>query len=548
MLLSSIVESSEDAIIGKDLDGIIQSWNAGAEKLYGYSEKEVIGRHISIVTPEDRIDEIPRLLEQIKAGEGINHYETARQRKEGRLITVSLSLSPIKDASGKIVGISTIARDITERKLSEEALRLASVYNRSLIEASLDPLVTIDPEGRISDVNAATEAVTGYSREELIGTDFSDYFTEPRKARTGYRRVFEEESVRDYPLEIRHREGHMTPVLYNATVYRDETGKTIGVFAAARDITERKLSEEALRLASVYNRSLIEASLDPLVTIDPEGRISDVNVATESVTGYSRDELIGTDFSDYCTEPEKARHGYRLVFEKGAVRDYPLEIRHREGHVTPVLYNATVYRDETGKTIGVFAAARDITEIKKAESEIQRSRDEMEIRVIERTAELSAVNKELESFSYSVSHDLRAPLRAIDGFSKMIMEDAMDKLDEDTKRKFERIRKNIRMMSQLIDDLLAFSRLGRAAMNFSKIDMSGLVKHLKSELLAADGIRSIEVDVDSLPPAYGDQTLIRQVMVNLLMNAIKFTKEREKTIIHVGGYEKGKEAHLLCER
>jgi len=237
----------------------------------------------------------------------------------------------------------------------------AEFYNRSLIEASLDPLVTIGRDGKITDVNRATEETTGQSREDLIGTDFSEYFTDPARARAGYLRVFEEGQVRDYPLEIRHPNGNITPVLYNASIFRDQSGNVAGVFAAARDITERHRAEEALRTASAYNRSLIEASLDPLVTIGRDGKITDVNRATEEVTGHSRRELIGTDFSDYFTDPTSARTGYLRVFEAGEVRDYPLEIRHQDGQIIPVLYNASVYRDSVGNVIGVFAAARDIT-------------------------------------------------------------------------------------------------------------------------------------------------------------------------------------------
>ncbi len=190
-------------------------------------------------------------------------------------------------------------------KRAEELLQLANAYNRNLIEVSLDPLVTIGPDGRITDVNTATEVVTGYIRTVLVGTDFSDYFTEPKRAQAGYQQVFREGMVHDYPLEIRHHDGHITPLpLYKRLVYRDKTGKVIGVFAAARDITKRKLAEEKLRQASTYNRSLIEASPDPLVAIGPDGKITDVNIATETVTGYTRTVLVGTDFSDYFTEPK----------------------------------------------------------------------------------------------------------------------------------------------------------------------------------------------------------------------------------------------------
>jgi PAS domain S-box-containing protein len=235
--LAAIVEHSEDAIIGKSLDGIILSWNAGAERIYGYSATEAIGRHISMLVPFHQIDDMGYILGKIRTGEPVLHYETVRRNKEGRDLHVSLTVSPIKDVKGNLIGVSTIARDITEQKNAEEAIRRANAYNRSLIEASLDPLVTIDPDGKISDVNAATVRVTGYSRQELIGTDFSKYFTEPEKARAGYEKVFRDGLVTDYELGIRHRDGHVTPVMYNATVYRDESGNVIGVFAAARDVT-----------------------------------------------------------------------------------------------------------------------------------------------------------------------------------------------------------------------------------------------------------------------------------------------------------------------
>lgn len=155
------------------------------------------------------------------------------------------------------------------------------------------------------------------------------------------------------------------------------------------EISEQKRAEDQSRAASLYARSLIEASLDPLVTISPDGKITDVNKATELVTGVSREQLIGSDFSDYFTEPEKAREGYQQVFLKGFVKDYPLAIRHTSGKVTDVLYNATVYKNEAGEVQGVFAAARDVTELERAEEQLRKTHEELEIRVQERTAELT---------------------------------------------------------------------------------------------------------------------------------------------------------------
>jgi PAS domain S-box-containing protein len=259
-------------------------------------------------------------------------------------------------------------REIANKELEalSYATKLASQYARSLIEASLDPLVTISAEGKILDVNNASIKVTGVPREKLIGTDFSNYFTEPLMAKEGYKQVFEEGSVSDYPLTIKHKNGKLTDVLYNASVYKDEKGNVLGVFAAARDVTEQKQ-------ASLYARSLIEASLDPLVTISAKGEILDVNNASVKVTGVSREKLIGTDFSHYFTEPIMASEGYKQVFEKGSVSDYPLTIKHIDGTLTDVMYNASVYKDEKGNVLGVFAAARDITEQKRIEEYLSKS-------------------------------------------------------------------------------------------------------------------------------------------------------------------------------
>jgi PAS domain S-box-containing protein len=513
-LLASIVDSSDDAIIGKTLDGVITTWNKSAERIYGYRAEEIIGHSVSLLMPPDLPNEMDEILDRIRAGERVDHYETRRRRKDGTTIAVSLTVSPIHDASGKVVGASAIARDITDRQCVQDEARLASQYARSLIEASLDPLVTINAEGKITDVNEATSRVTGVARGDLVGTDFSDYFTEPDLAREGYLRVFAQGFVTDYPLTIRHTGAE---VLYNASVYRDAGGQPLGVFAALRDVTDsrrlarelsetksllnsilqsttkysivgkdlkhrivswnegarrdygytadevlgqdvsilhaprdvqsgavdrllaaayadgsaegefervrkdgsrfiasavvtrrddalghpigfllmgediskKKLAENQLRSASEYARSLIEASLDPLVTINAEGKITDVNEATSRVTGVARGDLVGTDFSDYFTEPDLAREGYLRVFAQGFVTDYPLTIRHTGGELTEVLYNASVYKDPAGRVLGVFAAARDVTDWKRAESEVTKQR----ARELDRLAELERFQK-----------------------------------------------------------------------------------------------------------------------------------------------------------
>ncbi len=307
-------------------------------------------------------------------------------------------------------------------------------------------------------------------------------------------------------------------------------GRVVKVLGVFQDITDRR-GAEALRQSSAYHRSLLEASLDPLVTIDANGKITDVNAATEKVTGRSREELVSTDFSHYFSEPEKAQAGYRRVFQEGQVTDYALEIRQKDGHLTPVLYNASLYRDGTGKVVGVFAAARDITERKKAEDEIRKLNMELETRVIERTAEL-------EAFAYSVSHDLRSPLRSIDGFSLALLEDYGGKLDDIGKDYLNRVRNATMRMGHLIDDLLKLSRVTRIEMNREQVDLSMVARRIADDLKNRYPERPAQFNIAEGLTAYCDAGLLTIAMENMLSNAWKFSKMAPCTVIEFGATEK----------
>jgi len=678
-------------------------------------------------------------------------------------------------------------------------LRMASGYARSLIEASLDPLVTISAAGKITDVNRATEKVTGRSSVELVGTDFSDYFTEPDKARAGYQQVFLEGSVTDYALAIRHIDGHITDVLYNASVYRNEAGETLGVFAAARDVTERNKAEAALREREallqatmkilpvglwimnmrgeiVYGNAAAqkiwagahyvgieqfgkykgwwlssgkplaphdwaaaraiekgEISINEEIEIEcfdgtrkiilnsalplrsDDGSISGAIIVNHDITERKRAEaelqqnqaelqeaqriahlgnwrldvatnhvvwsdelyrmfglnpaLPPPDYTEhsklftpeswerlsaavpstretgtpYELELEAIRadgsHGWMLARGE-AIRDardnivalygVALDITERKNaeialkdtlikvqrfaealdnipsyiymkdlngqyvyanHATLKLFGCSaaelagscdekffppetvaklkavdervlehgeatmeeidvhpdsaerrVYLevkypiyDDAGKISGLCGISTDITERKQLEEEIRQLNSELERRVVARTAELEEANKELEAFSYSVSHDLRTPLRAIDGFSRMLLEDYESKLDDEGKRLLNVVRDNTSRMSRLIDDILHFSRAGRTGMTVSAIDMEGLVRAVIDELKPLAAGRKLQINLGSLPGAQGDRTMLHQVFENLLANAIKFTGKNEEAHIDIGG-------------
>ncbi|HXH14024.1 MAG TPA: SpoIIE family protein phosphatase [Alphaproteobacteria bacterium] len=287
----------------------------------------------------------------------------------------------------------TAKRRAAEAEVERQAARLASAYNRSLIEASLDPLVTIGLDGKITDVNAATETVTGHSRLQLIGTDFSDYFTDPEQARAGYQQAFRDGFVRDLALELRHRDGHITSVLYNASVYRDDSGRVLGVFAAARDITERKRAEEALRESESNLRRAQEVAhigswyLDiphnRLTWSDEVFRIFGVPIGT----ALTYEAFLATVHPDDRDAVEQAW--------TAALHGAPYDIEHRivvGGAVRWVRERAEVEFDRDGHPVEGIGIVQDITERKRAEEEIRALNAELEQRVMARTAELQAAN------------------------------------------------------------------------------------------------------------------------------------------------------------
>ncbi len=301
-------------------------------------------------------------------------------------------------------------------------------------------------------------------------------------------------------------------------------------------------SHEELQAASLYARGLIEASLDPLVTIGQDGKITDVNEAFELATGISRKNLIGSDFLDYFTETEKAIEGYQQTFSQGFVRDYPLSIRHTSGRITDVIFNATVYKNDAEEVQGAFAAARDITDRKKSEERIKKLNEDLQ----QRAVELAAINEELVAFNYSVSHDLRTPLRSIDGFSQALLEDCADKLDTQGKDYLTRVRAASQKMGRLIDDLLDLSRMTRTEMRREVVDLSALAKATAAELKNREPGRQVEFVIAEGMEVNGDKRLLMVVLENLLGNAWKFTEKHPRARIECGVTQvNGKPAYFV---
>ncbi len=662
-------------------------------------------------------------------------------------------------------------------------LKSASQYALSLIEASLDPLVTINAKGKITDMNEALVRITGVTREELVGSDFFDYFTDQQSAREVYQEVFEKGSVADLPLTIRHKDGKLTDVLFNGSVYRNDSGIILGVVIVARDIAEQKwvldlqiankelayqnqekekranelvianeelayqnqekenrakelgianqelayqnqekenraneliiankelayqnqekenranelgianeelayqnqekenranelgianeelayqnqekenranelgianeelayqnqekenranelgianeelayqnqekenranelgianeelayqnqekenranelviANEELLyqkeektkradeliiaeielkfqnkekekreiankelealsylaKLASQYSLSLIEASRDPLVTINIQGKITDMNEATANITGLSREELIDSDFFDYFTEQQKAREVYQEVFKKGSVADAPLTLRNKNGKLTDVLFNGSVYKDGDGNVRGVVIVARDVTEQKRIATELIEARvfAELATEIAEeekRNAEAATIIAEnavkaKQQFLSNMSHEIRTPMNAIIGFTKVVLKtDLTDK----QKEYLSAIKMSGDALIVLINDILDLAKVDAGKMTFEQIpfklasSISAMLHVFETKIQEKNLVLITEYDANIPKVMLGDPVRLHQIILNLVSNAIKFTSKGKITV------------------
>jgi len=449
---------------------------------------------------------------------------TARKKAKAKASVATCDAKTIEAQDGKGESVChAVMSDITERKQAEEKLKSSEIRYRRLFESAQDGILILDAvTGMVVDVNPFLIEMLGYSREEYLEKKVwelgflkniitnQDNFLELRQKEYIY--------YDDLPLET--FDGRRIDVEFISNVYLVDNKKVIQ--CNIRDIFDRKQAKEALLAASLYSRTLLETCLDSLVTISTEGRITDVNKATEKITGVSRERLIGSDFADYFTEPEMARAGYLKVFEQGQVIDYPLAIRHTSGAITNVLYTASVYRNEQGEILGVFAAARDITKLKRAEQELKSS------------------NEEMKRFTYTVSHDLKSPLVTIKTFLGYLVQDML-------KQDAVRIDKDIGyisgaadMMSRLLDELLKFSRVGRTMNPSVEAPLQTIVKDALDLVAGQIAERGVRVEVTEEPVLlYGDRPQLVDIFQNLVDNAVKFMGDQAAPLVEIGVEPKG---------
>jgi len=443
-----------------------------------------------------------------------------------------------------------LRHEMTDRKKAEEELASSREFLNSVIERSPVSLWISNNEGTLIKMNQSCRELFGATDEEVVGkyNILKDNLIEEQGFIPLVENVFEKGEIARFTINydlprVEHVKisGAAHKILdVVISPIKDMHGKVTNAIVQHKDITERKRAEEALEKKQYYLEKAQEIGsvgtweLDilknKLIWTDQNYRNFGVPIGSP-LTYEIFLNCIHPDDRDYVNTEWMA-----------AIKGKPYDIEHRimvDGKVKWVREKADVTFDKEGKATRAIGFTQEITELKQAEQELRKYREHLEELVTQRTAQLEVANKELEAFSYSVSHDLRAPLRAICGFSNVFLEDYHNKLDDEEKRLLNIIRENAKNMGDLIDDLLVFSRLGRSFMKSSKTDMIQLAREVIKQHESFAPERKMEIIIGDLPPAFGDRAMIRQVFTNLISNAFKFTRTRDPAVIEIGSLVEG---------
>jgi PAS domain S-box-containing protein len=526
---------TRDMLCIAGFDGYFKRVNSAWTQTIGYSSAEMLGQpFLEFVHPDDRAKNVAETNRLATGGETTS-FENRYRCKDGTYRWLLWSARPL--VREQLIFAS--ARDLTERKQIEEKLRQSEERSRLMVESVKDySIFMLDPNGKVVSWNPGAERIMGYTAEEIIGQHFSRFFLEeevvggiPEKEllEAGQKGRAETENWRVRKDGSRF----WADAMLNAVT--GSGGDLKGFVKVTRDVSERRRAEESLRISEERSRTIIESAYDAFISIDINGRITDWNLQAESIFGWSREEAIGR-FLHETIIPEKYRANHLRGIEHlkatgdGPVLNKTIELvgLRRNGDEFPV--ELVIWPMQMGNELTFHSFIRDITDRKKTAENIEKLNVELKQR-----ADLQEVaNKELEAFSYSVSHDLRAPLRHIHGFVELLQKAPSIQADESSKRQMGIIARAAQEMGMLIDDLLAFSRTGRAEMHPVKIDMREMIDQIIRDREMECQDRKVRWEIGPLERVWGDPSLLRLVWTNLLDNALKYTRRRPEAKIEIG--------------
>ncbi|MFA6541812.1 MAG: PAS domain S-box protein [Bacteroidota bacterium] len=443
-----------------------------------------------------------------------------------------------EDDLHRIRNISAQLTAALARRQADETVRKSEKKYRSIFENVQDVYYEILLDGTILEVSPSIQTFSSgeYCREDLIGKSIYEFYASQTDRDDLLTALQKTGSVSDYEIRLKNRDGSIIFCLLSAKISSVPGEQMEKIIGSLHDITERKRAEEALheseeKFSKIFHSSPVPISINNI----ENGRYTDVNEAFLDHVGYSRGEVVGRNALDLniWVHPEERKRLLDIVDRNGSVENFEAQFRTKSGTIgTSLLFREKI---ELNGEQFVIGTTFDITERKAVEEQIRRWNEELEQRVADRTAQLENANKELESFAYSISHDLRAPLRAIDGYAKIFADRYRDLMDDEGKRLSGIIREQAQKMGRLIDDILSLSRLGRFEMQLVQIDMAALARAVFAEITTAEQKARIDIHIGSLPPAEGDATLMRQILVNVISNAVKFSSKKERPFIEING-------------